>query len=256
MKIFDSHIHLEDNIFQQTPVDMSQYNLHIHGGNFIVNFLERYDLYLQHIINSRGKYSLTCIFDFREEKNITQFLNRVKLGHIQAAKIHSKIQHINEHEYDLLACQLTRVPNNVPIILDGWYDWNNLSTQPSLAQNIRLALEHPDKKFIIAHAGGAKILDYFLHTRKIDNIYYDLSLTLGYFKGCSVWKDVKHFVRYIPSTKILYGSDYPYYDPVLQYKRLVKIMHKCGLEQSDIDNIMYNNSMQLFFNESTVENTL
>lgn len=247
LPIYDSHIHLEGDDFEKNTVGLENYNLDIAGGNLIVNFLELFELYRDTITNSSKHYSLTCIFDFRSKDNIDQFNDRVERGEIHGAKIHSKIQKIYPHEYQLICSRIGYIPDYVPIILDGWYDCYDLSTQPSLEHNIMLALKYPQKKFIIAHAGGAKILDYFMHTRKINNMYYDLSLTLGYFKGSSVWKDVKHFVKYVSSDRIMYGSDYPYYDPKTQLKRLYKLLEKAAKTERDIRNILYNTTETLYF---------
>ncbi len=244
--IFDSHIHLEGDVFEKNVVGFDNYNLDITGGNLIVNFLELFNLYRDTINNSSKRYTLTCIFDFRSKDNIDQFNDRVERGEIHGAKIHSKIQKIYPHEYQFICSRIGSIPDHIPITLDGWYDWHDLSTQPSLEHNIMLALKFPQKKFIIAHAGGAKILDYFLHTRKINNIYYDLSLTLGYFKGSSVWKDVKHFVKYTPSDRIMYGSDYPYYEPNQQLNRLQKIIDKLKLGDHPQQNILYNTANSLY----------
>ena len=245
--IFDSHIHLEGDVYEKNVVGLDNYNLDIAGGNLIVNFLELFELYRDTINNSSKRYSLTCIFDFRSLDNIDQFNDRVEKGEIHGAKIHSKIQKIYPHEYQLICSRIESIPDHIPIILDSWYDWYDLSIQPSLEHNIMLALKYPQKKFIIAHAGGSKILDYFMHTRKINNMYYDLSLTLGYFKGSSVWRDVKHFVKYVPSDRIMYGSDYPYYDPKTQLKRLYKILEKAAKTERDIRNILCNTTETLYF---------
>jgi len=244
--IFDSHIHLEGDVFEKNVVGFDNYNLDITGGNLIVNFLELFELYRDTINNSSKRYSLTCIFDFRSEDNISIFLDRVDRGEIQGAKIHSKIQQISTHDYDTISDIISIIPDRIPIIIDGWYDWCDLSIQPSLEHNIKLALRYPHKKFVIAHAGGSKILDYFMHTRKIGNMYYDLSLTLGYFKGSSIWKDVKHFLRYMPSNKIMFGSDYPYSNEITQFDRLNKICKKIKLNDSEVSNICYNTAKYVY----------
>lgn len=236
--IFDCHVHIENNYPKCIDiVGLENYLVNVYKKNLIVNFLELYDKYKNFVKVTNN--TLTCIFDFKKNKRVSEFVDRVNNHEISAAKIHSKIQCIEKRDYKVISKQLKKIPTNIPVVVDAWYDWPDISVLPDLQGIIRLAEEAPDRKFVIAHAGGYKILEYFYHTRKIDNIYYDMSLTLGYMKGTSVWKDVKHFIKYIPCTRIMYGSDYPYSPPGKQLKRLNKIMNNYQFSEAQRMSILY-----------------
>ena len=241
--LYDSHIHIEDNVAKKTYVGMSEYDCNLTGGNLIVNYLDMYDSYRQHVKNN---FTLTCIFDYTSEKNIKTFVKRVCKGEIQGAKIHTKIQNVTTKDYQLLGEKIHEIPVHVPVIIDAWYDWSDMQYQPNMINIIDIVKQHSDRTFIIAHIGGYKIMEWFMHTRKIPNIMYDMSLSPTFFNGSSVSLDIEHFVKWVDPGKILYGTDYPYVKPSTHKAIVNNILNRAGRSSGDIDKIYIDNFLKIF----------
>lgn len=250
--LYDSHIHIEDNVSKKTYVGMSEYDDNITGGNLIVNYLDMYDNYRKHV---KSNFTLTCIFDYTSEKNIKTFVKRVDEGEIQGAKIHTKIQKVTARDYPLLGEKIHEIPVHVPIIIDAWYDWSDMQYQPDMKNIIDFVKQYPAHTFIIAHMGGYKIMEWFMHTRKLHNIKYDMSLTPSFFTGSTVELDVIHFVKWVDPGKLLYGTDYPYTRPSEHKTVIDTILKRANVSKQDTGNIYSNNYLNTY-TSNTKSNTL
>lgn len=241
--IFDSHSHIERGIVNPQIIGLSEYDLPVEGKNLICNFPELLPAYLKHKTNQD---SLTYIFDFRNVTSITEVKDMLNTSTIQALKVHSRIQKIEYSEYEQVEYALRDIPTNVPVILDAWYYGSDLKYNPSLEGIISIIKMQPDRKFVIAHAGGYRIIEYFYHTRDLDNASYDLSLTTQYLSDSSLFIDLKKFLRWIPTERILFGTDFPYASPKGQYDLLLQILSSLQITSSEYDSILYENGFNTY----------
>lgn len=237
MKIFDAHVHVEKG--------MNNYDMDNIEKNLICNEMNLLPLYMQ-ALNKNDTLSL--IFDFRNDENILQIKNLIRNQQISALKIHSRIQKIGIQDYPLLISKLNEINSNTPVILDAWYYGHDYKHLPSLEKNISIITECPDKKFIIAHAGGYELLKYFFHLRDLDNVFYDLSLSLQYFHDSSILVDLKKIIKWTPHEKLFFGSDYPWGSPAFQYSILFSILKELGFSSSSMEDVLYNNAVNLYRN--------
>lgn len=241
--IFDSHSHIERGIVNPQIIGLSEYDLPVEGKNLICNFPELLPAYLKH---KTSQDSLTYIFDFRNDTSITEVKDMLNTSTIQALKVHSRIQKIEHTEYEQVEYALRDIPMNVPVILDAWYYGSELKYNPSLEGIISIIKKQPNRKFVIAHAGGYRIIEYFYHTRDLDNAYYDLSLTIQYLKDSSLFFDLKKFINWIDSSRILFGSDFPYSSPNHQSIILKEICTNLNFNTSKIYSIFYENGYFMY----------
>ena len=135
---------------------------------------------------------------------------------------------------------------NIPIIYDAFYYGDEIKFKPALENLIQLAKAFPYLPIIVAHSGGYEMLKYFFHLRQINNIYYDLSLSLQLLWDSSVFLDLIKLVKFTDKSRILFGSDYPGAKPDLELSILRDVCNKLNLSQEQIHQIMYQNSVQLF----------
>lgn len=233
MKIFDGHSHIG---FQD-----SLYNLSNEGRNIIFNDISEYQF---NITSVDERNSVSLILD--PHKNTDYCLNEINNSKIVAAKIHSRISKITNSDYGKINDLIQDLHNNKHIIYDAFYYGSFLEFQPSLKGLVYLIRNNFNKKFIVAHSGGHKILDYFFHLRDLENVYYCLSFTLQYLYDTSRYLDIKKLVKYVPSNRILFGSDFPYTDPEVQVKILLGIMDEIGMDETNRELIFYTNSKSLF----------
>ena len=121
--------------------------------------------------------------------------------------------------------------------------------QPSLQSIINIAQEFPDKKIIVAHSGGHKVLEYFFHLRTLENVYYDLSFSLQYLSDTSCFLDLIKLIKYTNKNKIMFGSDHHWASAKFQFDVLNGIFEKLQLNQEEKQKIVFDNSQEVFFGE-------
>jgi predicted TIM-barrel fold metal-dependent hydrolase len=241
--IFDSHAHIEKGIINPVEVGLEGYDLEVTGKNYICNFPNLLETYLKYKTSAD---TLCYIFDFRDEVQIAKTKELLQAGTIQGLKIHSRIQKIQRAEYDLIWERLQMIDEKVPVILDAWYYGSELKYNPDLEGLIQIVKSQPNRKFVIAHAGGYRIIEYFYHTRELENVHYDLSLTTQYLSDSSLYLDFKKFIKWIDKDRILFGSDYPYGSPAEQFKSMDSILKEYDCNSSERESILALNGQQLY----------
>jgi hypothetical protein len=235
MKIFDCHCHIEKGLLN--------YNLdNVVRKNIIFNSIEDYEKYIADV--PKGD-AVSLVFDFKN--NLDYVLDKVNTNQIQALKIISRDQKLTESDYSTLIDKLRLVKKNIPIIVDAFYFDHHLMYQPSLQSIITIAQEFPDKKIIVAHSGGHKVLDYFFHLRNLENVYYDLSFSLQYLSDTSCFLDLIKLIKYTNKNKIMFGSDHHWASAKFQFEILNGIFDKLQLNQEEKQKILYDNSQEVFF---------
>ena len=214
MNYFDCHIHVEEGL--------ENYNNNIESinGNIIFNSIKSYEKFS----SDYESFYHTLIFDL--EKDIKFYEKLILQKKIRALKIHSRIQKIKKTDYPKIIQKLKELNLGIPIIYDAFYFGSNLKYQPYLRGLIELIKAFPERKFIIAHAGGYNILKYFFHLREFNNVGYDLSLSLQYLNDTSIIKDLEKLVKYTDFEKFFFGSDYPFGNPKVQINIFEEILNK------------------------------
>jgi Tat protein secretion system quality control protein TatD with DNase activity len=233
MKIFDAHCHLPDK--------NQLYDLDVKGRNIIFNTFAEYNAGIDLV---KDNEFISLIFDFKFN------FEKIKLIHdenlISALKIHNRILRLSDEDTSELIFALKKLDPKVPIIIDAFYYGPDLKYQASLAQIIIIAKEFTEIPIIVAHCGGHKVLEYFYHLRPLQNIYYDLSFSMVYLEDTSAFKDLVQLIRFTDKKKILFGTDFPFVKPSKQYEVFKKICRLAKLDSIDIENILYNNAINIF----------
>ena len=110
----------------------------------------------------------------------------------------------------------------------------------------KLAQEFPKIRFIFAHMGGLRVLDFMLVAKRLPNVYMDLSYTLLYFRGSSVTKDLLYSVKSMRGNKIFYGSDYPDRELGESLKLSLSEFRSYGLGENLIEKVFYKNAKAFY----------
>ncbi len=243
MLVFDSHVHIETGIVKPVTIGLNGYDLEVYARNFICNFPELLNDYVEY---KTDRDTLCYIFNFRDDSEIKNINSHIKSNKIQGLKIHSRIQKIKRDEYDIISKKLKLIDEGIPVILDAWYYGSELKHNPDIEGLIQIAKSDPERQFIIAHAGGYRIIEYFYHTREVENISFDISLTTQYLQDSSLFMDLKKFIKWIGSDRILFGSDYPYASPKLQFDLISDILSGTGKTLDDKEKIFFENGRRIY----------
>jgi predicted TIM-barrel fold metal-dependent hydrolase len=234
MRIFDAHYHIDRGA--------EGYNLQPEGRNWIFNQTQQYLDWTDKVPSTDTK---TLIFDFHKKQDWV--VAEATSGRIQGLKIHSRLLCIREHDYPDLFDAYSRVSYlKLPTVIDAFYIGEDLDVQPNLKRIAEMASLFPDNTFIIAHSGGIKVLEYFLHLKNCPNVVFELSLSLSYLKHSSVFADFGVLLRFGDRNRIVFGTDFPYVDATSQLSQLLKISRELGLTEQDQDKILYANAELIF----------
>ena len=232
--IFDCHLHVDNGI--------DKYNIPFVNGNIIFNSVDHYKQESDNYLT----YYKSLLFDYKN--NFDFIIEEASKQKIVAYKIHSRIQKITNEDYPILLEMLEKLPNNIPLIYDAFYYGSDLKYQPSLEGLIYLATNLPHKRFIVAHAGGYKIIEYFFHLKGLKNIGYDLSISLQYLYDSSCQFDLLKLIKYTPSERIFFGTDFPIGDPLVQFDYLIQILNSLNMNSKKIEEIFTTNWLNFSFN--------
>lgn len=226
-KVFDCHIHVEQGV--------EKYVLPLRGGNIIFNTIAGYEA----LAEKYPGFHHSLIFDPQQPVEFYNTLIADKK--IVALKIHSRLMKIGMDNYPALIEGLRKLDSEIPIIYDAFYYGSDLEFQPNLAALISLIKAFPNRKFIVAHAGGYEVLKYFFHLREFEHVGYDLSFSLQYLADSSCMSDLIKLIRFTPKERIFFGSDFPYANPEMQLNTLLDITDQLEITQQDRDGILTTN---------------
>lgn len=234
MRIFDNHFHIDQGL--------KDYDIDIVKKNIIFNFFEQFE---SRNTEAEVNDTITLIFDYNKKLNEIQ--NYAEKSQIQGFKIHTRLQKISTDDYpDLFDAFQTVEKYKLPVIIDAFYTGHNFSIQPNLSRIAEMIQLFPENNFVIAHSGGIKALEYFMHLRKLPNVYFDLSFSLAYLQHASVYQDFKTLIRFGDKEKILFGTDFPFISAKNQLTAFIDIARELVLSEQHIDNILFANSDRVF----------
>ena len=241
MKIFDAHIH-----FDRGSVVRIRELLDCHiidGAVVILNKAEDFAAFEKNkdeLPSGRVRYA--AIVDAHAE-NPLEFIDRWK-SFDMALKLHPRINRITKKDIPYM-CSLVEKASTDVIIIDCMGYGHQYNNHIGLELGIEIALAFPHKKIVFAHAGGERLMECFLYTRTLDNAYYDISLVSTYFSGTHVYDDLCHFIRY-NTERIMFGSDYPDFDPEYCIAAVKELCAGAGLSKKETKKIFYDNAIRIY----------
>ncbi|MBM9501963.1 amidohydrolase family protein [Leptospira sp. 201903071] len=268
MNLFDFNIHLpyvidpDVNVVINQDLNLSSKELivglekhveQIRRANGINVLLFNPNLHLEDIAEFRkkiesyfSKYSLTSLVDFRRA-DIEEYMEKLIASGSKAIMFNSYLQEISESDFIsvLKVCEIAQ-KSNLIICVDGSYgtarmfDFDNLKLACYVADRIRKT------PIVIVHSGGKRILDAALLALSNSNVWLDTSFSLPFYIGSSVESDFAFAYKKIGCERIVFGSDNPYCSFDTSVKVHLEFFEKHRFSQGQIENILYNNSLNLF----------
>lgn len=233
-RVFDAHVHVDRGL--------DDYDLPKARKNIIFNEVSTYREAADSA-RTRGD-RITLIVDTSDAFSFVQA--EAQAGRIDALKIHSRISKLSERDWPLMLARLEALPAHLPVVIDAFYFGADLEHQPSIAGIVLLLSRLPERRFVIAHSGGYRLLEYFFHLREFTNVHYELSLSLQYLNDSSVAADLRKLVRHTDKRRIVFGSDYPFASPRHQLSILRSICDSLDISSTEFEDIVYGNALRLF----------
>ena len=131
---------------------------------------------------------------------------------------------------------------NLPIIVCSFDDGSWPRFGLNAEQFLTLADKFPNVKFLWAHSGGYRILDFMFMARRTHNVYLDSSYTQTYFFKGSVLSNLNYAIESLPS-RFMFGSDFEN----LIYKDEVNKLVKFYLSQNQNRELFFSGNYLKFF---------
>ena len=190
-------------------------------NSFILTECEAHDVFT-------GFASLHAAQDDIEEE--TEF---ILLNGFKGIKLHPDTQGFatdDERMFDVYR----RIQGRLPLLVHCGDRRSDLSHPKRLRRVIDL---FPDLTVIAAHLGGWSMPETALAYLKDTNCYFDISSCLGVMKA----EEVTGYIRAYGAERILFGTDFPVWDPVSERKRFDEL----PLDKEEKEMILYRNAEKL-----------
>jgi predicted TIM-barrel fold metal-dependent hydrolase len=242
MKIYDSHLHLNESMplleafkFLSNKCESAGVlgGLIIHLNNPSWNPKE-----LEKILLDHPNYVMAINPNLNSTiREIKKDLLRINPEVCKAIKIHPRIQKIELTSKSMFQIAKIAEEMNLPIIICSFDDgsWSRFGLKTD--QFLTLADEFPNVKFLWAHSGGHRILEFMFMARRTENVYLDSSYTQTYFFKGSVLSNLNYAIDSLPS-RFMFGTDFEQLEYVNAVNKLVNFY--------DIENW----KKELFFSEN------
>ncbi len=90
---------------------------------------------------------------------------------------------------------------------------------------------------VMAHAGGAKILDAMLIAADAPNVFLDTSFSLDYYLGSSIEGDLAFAMRKLGPSRWMFGSDAPFVPQKTSIKQIREFFRRHRFRAGEIEEI-------------------
>lgn len=167
-----------------------------------------------------------------------------KYGKKLNIKLHPRLFNICRSEMKWYLDGIGRLsPEN--IVIDDFLYGNSVAEDIGVELVCAAAERFPEKKVVMAHAGGVNLLNHVMRTKTYKNVYYDISLTCNYLFDSSIQQDLLWMIKFM-GHRIMLGSDYPDFH-IGQAKENVQILkRKINLDEEIWEKILFGNARMVY----------
>ncbi len=167
---------------------------------------------------------------------LTEEIARIQALGLKGVKLHpDNVGVTADSEGMMRICQ--SLAGKLPVLMHCG-DYRNDLSHPRRVAAILDAF--PDLTLVAAHLGGWPIFDYALEYLEHRNCYLDISSSIMFLGP----RRSKELVRIYGADRILFGSDYPIFDPAQSLAEFLSL----GLTKQENQKILYDNAIRLLQN--------
>lgn len=179
-----------------------------------------------------------CLLNFRDVASGVLLETARELGFV-TLKLYPYFQRIEDSEFDAVA-RLGRQAEALGMYITVCCSYGTRALDRH--SGVRLAAflsERVKCPVVMAHAGGARMLDAFLVAEAADNIFLDTSFSLPYYLGSSVEQDFGFAMRKLGTHRWMYGSDAPFVDLKGSLEAVLGFLDRHGFSESQIEDVLH-----------------
>jgi len=268
LSIFDFNVHLpigkndlDLKHFEDLTMDIDQINNAINyyksdlkildGANYMLfnQDITEEELFHEKMSNLRdfisNKSTFTLLLDFRKS-NIKEHMAIAKKSGVKGIKFHSYIQKIEEKDFETIINLCVYAEElGMFICIDAsygtifLYKYDNLKLAASIAQEVKKT------PIILLHSGGSRVLEAMLIADMQENIYLETSLTIPFYNGSNLWKDLAFCYKKLNCDRVLYATDFPYVSLTNSLKTHKNFFENFDFTTDEINKITSLNALKL-----------
>lgn len=202
------------------------------------------DLVLALAASSKGRFlALGSVHPADGAAALTE-VDRLAGGGARGLKLHPNTQEFDVADPAVRAVVARAAIHGLPVLFDAYSPFD--PAQPG--KFVRLAMEVPESRLILAHAHGPafpQLLVYEVLARYPwwnRNVWVDISATGPLLSGGPFSEQFVWVLRKVGVERVLFGSDFPLDDPA----RAVAAVAGLGFTDAELSRIFYENAMELF----------
>jgi predicted TIM-barrel fold metal-dependent hydrolase len=249
MKINDAHYHLDCNLKLSGAIE--KLNIAVEENDIasalVISLLDEPWAYKDLSLELNERTRIKYIREIKPTKNYKKDLSEILSSKSIGIKLHPRLRKFplnNKYVYKIIE----RISGlNLIVTVCSFWDgtWNKFGL--NISQFADLADAYPEQKFIWAHSGGHKVLDFMLMARRRKNVFLDTSFTQHYFYGSSVLSDLTYSIDSL-SNRFLFGSDFENRNYRHTLDSVINRYNSLGLSAENLHKLMYSNYENLLAN--------
>lgn len=176
------------------------------------------------------------------EEALTELRRVAKLG-APWLKLHPNTQDFDVADRAVVPIVAEAAQLGLTVLFDAWSPWDR--DQPG--KFVKLAMEVPDARLILAHAHGPDFPSLLVHEIVSRypwwprQIWIDLSATASLLAGGPFVEQFVWVLRNVGIDRLLFGSDYPLDDP----RNALAAVRSLGFDEAELRAILHDNAASL-----------
>jgi len=220
------------------------------GGNILLFntrlFDEDISFFLKKVRSSLKLLTYTALIDFRR-KNIKEYIDNLSKSGVNAVMVNSYLQQILEDDFiAVLDAFKYASQKGLIICIDGSYGTSKMYTYDNLKLACFIADNITKSPIVIVHAGGYRVIEAMLLAADKKNVWLDTSFSLPYYENSSIEKDFAYVIKKLNCERIVFGTDYPYFDFNEALKMHFRFFKKYHFSDLEMERILKHNACLLF----------
>ena len=249
MKINDAHYHLDSNLKLSSAIEKLKKTAEDNdiASTVVISLLDEPWAYKDISTELNCMARIKYIREIEPTKNYKKDLSEIVASNAVGIKLHPRLRKFHlKNKYIYKIVEGVSDLNLLVVICSFWDGtWNKFGLD--IDQFADLADAYPDQKFVWAHSGGHKVLDFMLMARRRKNVFLDTSFTQHYFYGSSVFSNLTYSIDSL-SDRFLFGSDFEDRNYRDTLKDVIIRYNSLGLSSENLHKMMYSNYENLMAN--------
>ena len=249
VKINDAHYHLDSTLKLRSAVEkliITAENNDI-ASTMVISLLDEPWSYKELSKELDDIARIKYIREIEPTKNYKKDLSEIVTSNAVGIKLHPRLRKFHLKDKYIYKILEGLSDLNLLVVICSFWDgtWNKFGLD--IDQFADLADAYPDQKFVWAHSGGHKVLDFMLMARRRKNVFLDTSFTQHYFYAGSVFSNLTYSINSL-SDRFLFGSDFEDRNYRDTLKDVIVQYNSLGVNSENLHKIMYSNYENLMLN--------